>query len=600
MIDLINSVLQLCFDGIDWAINPLLDPLASIGISQPVLQSMLVSAALALSIYITLYGGMFSLANAGFMAIGAYIGAILTTRYGYTFGVTILIGMVVSGVVALLIGLPVLRLRNIYLAIATIGFGEIVVVFINNFDDILWNLRVNSDAFGSFANSIYDWLDVPIEVSDVGRERKPRITFGARGISNIPKSTQTAHLILFLMIICYVMYRINRSRFGRALASIRQDEKVAASQGINVVYYKNAAFFIGALIAGAAGVFDAHRTSTTIANNFGFNQAVNILAYAVLGGISSWIGPLIGGFTLKGLPELLRELQQYSGLITGIILLTTIVYLPGGIASLLRRDFWTSDGRFRMAQRIAVAGVVIIFIANVLPFLPGSTVEGRTLGFEYLQEKAGASPLIFLILALIFIGCRYFLLYHERIWHEDGKFRIPSEERESLATAITIIGGLFLLTQLGITSKNLWSLVIGNVLAAIALFWTLHSPMRDNGGRYSIPLAVIAGIAIISWPILAILDTDSSVVWTSITLIFISDTFMLYGIGAGIVVGLATYFSIPKLNYVALIFPILALFQVVRLTDFMVGYYVLAIGLLILLTACLIPYPSSQSTTGEA
>lgn len=504
MIDLLNSILQLIFDAIDWGIEPFLDPLASIGISEPVLQSMLISAALALSIYITLYGGMFSLANAGFMAIGAYIGAILTTRYDYQFGVTILIGMSLAGLIALSIGLPVLRLRNIYLAIATIGFGEIVVVFINNFDDILWNLRTNSDAFGSIADGIYDLLNVEIEVSDAGRERKPRITFGARGISNIPKNTQTAHLIFFLVIICYVMYRINRSRFGRALASIRQDEKVAASQGINVVYYKNAAFLIGALIAGAAGVFDSHRTSTTIANNFGFNQAVNILAYAVLGGIGSWIGPLIGGITLKGLPELLRELQEYSGLITGIILLTTIVYLPGGISSLLRRDFWTMDGKFRMAQRIGIAGVVIIIIANVLPFQGVDSVSGRILGNEFLQDQARSMPFLFFFLALALIGSRYYIHYREGIRHQDQRFQIPHNEQGTLIWISVVAVGLFILAEASIVSKNLWALLMGNLLPVIAIFWLLHQPQREEGGRYSEPLAIIAGGSAIVWLILVV------------------------------------------------------------------------------------------------
>ena len=184
-----------------------------------VIQFILIDAALGLSIYITLTTGLLSLANAGFMAIGAYAAALATIHWQTPFLVSILIGMSTTGVVALLLGWPVLRLSDIYLAIATIGFSEVVRVVALNIDNVL------------------------------GFE----LTGGPLGLNNIPVKTESWHLLLYLALLIYFFIRLSRSRTGRALAAIRRDETVAATMGINVVYYKNMAFVIGAMIAGGAG-----------------------------------------------------------------------------------------------------------------------------------------------------------------------------------------------------------------------------------------------------------------------------------------------------------------------------------------------------------
>src|SRR5689334_8208082 len=217
--------------------------LRSIGISEPVLQFMLVNAILGLSVYLTLYTGMFSLANAGFMAVGAYTGVIVTQNLHLPLGVGLIVGMLLAGVIAIPIGLPVLRLRDIYLAIATIGFGEVVRIIILNFD--------------TFASTI------------TGQTVK--LTQGALGISGIPKITQTWHLILFLIVAAYIIARLHRSRFGRAMTAIRQDEQAAANMGIDVVYTKNMVFILSAVLAAAAGVLKAHLTRTIDPSDYGFN-----------------------------------------------------------------------------------------------------------------------------------------------------------------------------------------------------------------------------------------------------------------------------------------------------------------------------------------
>lgn len=282
-----------------------MDFLRSIGISEPVVQFMLVNAILGLSIYLTLYTGMFSLANAGFMAIGAYTGVIITQELDLPLGIGLLGGMLLSGLIAIPIGVPVLRLREIYLAIATIGFGEVVRILILNLDPLLSSLT----------------------------GERVTLTGGALGIKGIPKITETWHLLLFLVVVCYGIMRLHRSRFGRAMAAVRQDERVAANMGVDVVRVKNIVFILSAMLAGAAGVFSGHLTRIISPDGFGFDQAVNILAYAVLGGTSTFVGPIVGAVVLTGLPEVLRAVREYRGVANGLILMLVIVYLPGGLVN---------------------------------------------------------------------------------------------------------------------------------------------------------------------------------------------------------------------------------------------------------------------------
>ncbi len=297
--------------------------LSPIGITEPVFQFMFISALLGLSIYITLYTGMFSLANAGFMAMGAYISVVLTQESGWALLPSLLAGMTVAGVIAIPIGLPVLRLKDIYLAIATIGFGEVVRVMLLNFDNIVQEIMR----------------------AQTGERIRFELLRGARGFSGIPKLTETWMLILALIILMYIFYRLHRSRFGRAMAAIRQDEQAASNMGINTVYVKTAVFVMSAMIAALAGGFQGHLVRTISPGDFDFNLTVNILAYAVLGGTSTWAGPIVGGFVLTALPEVLRAVQEYRGFFNGLVLLLVIVFLPGGLIDPAGwRNLWS---RFR-------------------------------------------------------------------------------------------------------------------------------------------------------------------------------------------------------------------------------------------------------------
>ncbi len=308
-------------------------------ITQTVFQFMLINAILGLSIYLTLYTGMFSLAQAGFMGIGAYVGVLTTQELPgalVAMGVTgeeieislwvaVVIGSLVAGLIAIPVGLPALRLRDIYLAIATIGFGEIVAELIKNFDNIV---RFFIVTFTEAERSRFTLIE------------------GARGIKGIPKITETWHLVLFIAILGYFFVRLHRSRLGRAMAAIRQDEQAASNMGIDVVFVKNLVFVLSAMLAGAAGVFSGHLTRIITPGAYGFSQAVDILAYAVLGGTGAWFGPIIGGMIMGALPELLRVANEYRGFMVGLVLWAVIVFLPGGvigIPGMIRSAFdrWT-------------------------------------------------------------------------------------------------------------------------------------------------------------------------------------------------------------------------------------------------------------------
>lgn len=246
---------------------------------------------LALSIYLTLSCGLLSLGNAAFMGIGAYTSALLTMNLNWPFPLALAAGGALPGVVALVIGIPTLRLTGVYLAMATLGFGEVVrVVFLNL-----------------------------------------EITGGSMGLNGIPLKTQGWHILLALILITYTLRAIKRSKMGRSMEAIREDEIAAKTMGINTAYVKLVAFTLGAVIAGVAGGLNAHYTYFVSPREYGFDPAVDILTGAVLGGIQSFLGPMAGSSVLYLLPELLRSLKDYRLAVNGLVLILVVIYLPNGI-----------------------------------------------------------------------------------------------------------------------------------------------------------------------------------------------------------------------------------------------------------------------------
>jgi branched-chain amino acid transport system permease protein len=265
-----------------------------------------VHAMLALSIYLTLACGLLSLANAAFMGIGAYTAALVTLHWQWLpFPCALLLGGLVPALVALVIGLPTLRLSGVYLAMATLGFGEVVRVVLINLD----------------------------------------ITGGPMGLNGIPQKTEGWHIVLILTLCIYAVYRLRRSKVGRAFEAIREDEVAAPLMGIPITRYKLIAFTAGAVIAGLAGALNAHFTFFLSPREYAFENAVDILTMAVLGGTATPFGPMLGSTVLTLLPEVLRFLRDYRLAVNGLILTLVVLYLPNGIWDpRRRRAYWKSRG----------------------------------------------------------------------------------------------------------------------------------------------------------------------------------------------------------------------------------------------------------------
>jgi branched-chain amino acid transport system permease protein len=260
-----------------------------------------INALLALSLNVTLAAGMLSMGNAAFAGLGGYAAGILTLHLKMPYTISLCGGALVAGFVGLLLGLPVLRLRGVFLAMATLAFGEVVRIAAVNLE----------------------------------------ITGGAEGLTGIPNVTQTWMIYLALAGAAYFLAVLRRSRLGWGLVSMREDETAAACLGIHTTFYKVAAFTIGAMMAGLAGGMYAHLNYLITPRDFGFFIAVDLLIYNIVGGTRTWYGPILGAALITALPEILRGVGVTAGpirmAVNGLILLLVILFLPNGLASLFTR-----------------------------------------------------------------------------------------------------------------------------------------------------------------------------------------------------------------------------------------------------------------------
>jgi branched-chain amino acid transport system permease protein len=291
-----------------------------------------INALLALSIYVSLSCGQLALGSAGFAALGAYAGALATMKADLPFPVALLVSALLPALVAVPLGLPVLRLKGVFLAIATIGFGEVVRLGLVNWE---------------YVN-------------------------GAQGIVAIPQKASLWMISVAVAVSLYLLWRLRGSKWGFALEAIREDEPAARTMGIPSTRYKLAMLVLGAALAGLAGGLEAHFTFMVAPNGFGFSRVVDMLVFAVVGGAQAFYGPVVGAAFLTVLPELLRELAPLVGiepgplrlLVNGVVLLLVILFLPAGLVSLPRR--LRERRTARLAARAMAAG-------GPPPASPGST-----------------------------------------------------------------------------------------------------------------------------------------------------------------------------------------------------------------------------------
>lgn len=261
-----------------------------------------INIILAVSLNIaTGYLGQLPLGHAGFMAVGAYASAIFMTRTGIPSAVAFPIGILIGGVVAalfgILIGIPALRLKGDYLAIITLGFGEIIRVVLLNIDDVLGFTLTN----------------------------------GAAGLQNIPKSTTFVNTFLCVGLTCFLIHTMMKSRHGRAILSLRDNEIAADSCGINATYYKTLGFAASAFFAGVAGSLYAGYIGILNPGGFGFMKSIEILVMVVLGGMGSMIGSVLSATVLTAVPELLRAFAEYRMIVYSLLLIAVMIFKPSGL-----------------------------------------------------------------------------------------------------------------------------------------------------------------------------------------------------------------------------------------------------------------------------
>ena len=270
-----------------------------------VLNSIGLYALLALSLNLILgEAGLFNMGHAAFYAIGAYASAILNTRYQIPVLWTLPLSGLAAGLFALAVARPVVHLRGDYLLIVTIGVGEIVRIALVN------------DVFG--------------------------LTGGANGIFGIsrPKlfglvirQPQEFYYLIwgFVALTIFLFLRLKRSRFGRALNYLREDEVAAEGSGINTDYYKLAAFSLGAAWAGMAGTLFAAKMTIVSPESFSFWESVVLFMIVILGGAGSIVGILLAAFLVIGLPELFREFAGARMLVFGLVMMVMMVVRPQGL-----------------------------------------------------------------------------------------------------------------------------------------------------------------------------------------------------------------------------------------------------------------------------
>ncbi len=263
---------------------------------------------LGLSVYAVALTGQVSFGQQGFYAIGAYVSAIATVLWGVPLLLALLMGMVVSAFIGVMVGFPALRVKGLYLAIATFAFGEIV----RNGLNILYFTRQVGGA----------------EVGPVGPE-------GFRHISyfndNSWTSLDVTLLVVAIVAIVLVFYAVlERSRLGATMRAVGADELAAASAGINVVWIKIGAFAIGAAAAGLGGGLYAHYTTFLSPLAFGLSVAIIAVAYVLVGGLGSWLGPVVGVLFFLALIEGLRFLGEYRMMIYGAAVVIAMNVRPHG------------------------------------------------------------------------------------------------------------------------------------------------------------------------------------------------------------------------------------------------------------------------------
>jgi branched-chain amino acid transport system permease protein len=295
----------------DFFIQLFSDPVAFWNSHTLLIAQVGINGIIATSMFLVLYSGQLSLAAPGFMAMGAYVSVLMANHWQTSGVLNTIAAALLAGLVGFLVGLPVLRLRGVFLAIATIGFIEALRL------GVILNVPITGEGLGLSNTASADPL----------------------GGINI--------ILVSLVVIVFIVWRLTKGRLGNAWAAIRQDELAALSQGIHVARYKMIAFVISALMAGYAGALEAHLVFHVDPGDaqYGVTRAVQILTFAVLGGSGFVLGPVVGALIITLLPYVFRDAGPYINIVTGIFLIAVIIFRPQGIVgrgglAIIRPRWW--------------------------------------------------------------------------------------------------------------------------------------------------------------------------------------------------------------------------------------------------------------------
>jgi len=309
--------------------------LISTGIMSSYFQKILLQVGIYMIAAVSLnvatgYLGQLPLGHAGFMAVGGYAAGIFMKSFPIkgilSFVLAILLAGIVAGIFGVIIGIPALRLKGDYLAIITLGFGEIIRVILLNIDTVL-----------GF-----------------------KFTGGAAGLMGIPKYTSYPVVFICVVITCLIIHTMMKSRHGRAILSIRENEIAAESCGINTFYYKTMAFVASAFFAGVSGALFASYLGLLVPGDFGFMKSIEILVMVVLGGMGSMLGSMLAAAVLTIVPFALQSISQtvadYRMVIYSILLIVVMIFKPSGLLGTY--DFSLSRILENLINRIGIHDAV--------------------------------------------------------------------------------------------------------------------------------------------------------------------------------------------------------------------------------------------------
>lgn len=318
---------------------PLFSSRASVDLATLVL--IYVMLGLGLNIVVGL-AGLLDLGYVAFYAVGAYSYALLNQYFGFSFWAALPLAGLLAATFGFLLGFPVLRLRGDYLAIVTLGFGEIIRIFLNNLTD----LTGGPNGIGSIPKPSMPMLQLNPEPAIVHLEFARR----AKEEGHIPfheffgleydTATRVIFLYILALLLClitvYVIRRLSQMPVGRAWEALREDEIACRSLGLSRTAIKLSAFTLGATFAGFAGCFFSARQGFISPESFTFIESAIILAIVVLGGMGSQLGIILAAILMIVLPELAREFQEYRMLLFGLMMVLMMIWRPQGLLPMKR------------------------------------------------------------------------------------------------------------------------------------------------------------------------------------------------------------------------------------------------------------------------